>query len=474
MQGTANSTTTASVTDYVTPQAPSVTLAKAISGISYSGTTATVTYVDTLTNTSTTAPAYGLTLTDTGDGNSADTLAYVSAAGGGVVTGAGVVSGSLKATLGSLAANTTESFTYTETVPLADVAASVVDSKTAPATVTSYALNPALFNAGQEALAHTVVTPTLATVAALAPFDAISGTVNQDTSSTEGTDNPLVPIPNQTITVSYSGGTETVTTDPTGGFNVLVPVTGPVTITTGTGATPGLTTAVLDNHPDTATSLTGTDPSTSGFHATTASLRFTPAAGISYPGLSFDFWAAPTPPVNPVTPLPTPLEPPLFSGNAQQNPLLLPYGPPLFPDLGLIGTPFNYFIITDVRSVIEVPQGIFVDSDPDADLTYEATGEGGTPLPDWLSFNPTSLTFYGVAPDDAVGPHEITITATDQVGNQAKATFTIRVGHPAADLLKLLQETGDNTGEGLLPPGFHLGALAPSSDVSRGAPDRSG
>jgi hypothetical protein len=240
-----------------------------------------------------------------------------------------------------------------------------------------------------------------------------------------------------------------------------VPVTGPVTITTGTGGT-NLSTAVLDNHPETAASLAGTNPSTSGFQSTSASLTFTPAAGTSYPGVTFDFWQPTATPT--VTPLPNPEPlPPEFVGNAQQDPLLAWYGEPLINDLGLIGSPFNYFIITDVRSVIEVPQGIFVDSDPDANLTFEATGEGGTPLPDWLSFNANNLTFYGVAPDDAVGPHEITITATDQVGNQAKATFTIRVGHPAADLLKLLQETGDQAGQGLVPQGFHLGALAPAA-----------
>jgi hypothetical protein len=90
MQGTVNSATTSTVSDYVTPQAPTVTLAKSITGITYSGTTATVTYTDTVSNTGT-VTAYGLTLTDTGDGNNAggDTLTYVSDSGTGVGVSAG-------------------------------------------------------------------------------------------------------------------------------------------------------------------------------------------------------------------------------------------------------------------------------------------------------------------------------------------------------------------------------------------------
>src|SRR5262245_45069160 len=63
--------------------------------------------------------------------------------------------------------------------------------------------------------------------------------------------------------------------------------------------------------------------------------------------------------------------------------------------------------------VRQIPPSTF--SDPDSSLTYSATLEGGAPLPDWLSFNPATLTFEGTPPRAHIGmpSFSLQVTASD-------------------------------------------------------------
>ena len=272
---------------------------------------------------------------------------------------------------------------------------------------------------------------------AIQPFGLVSGTVNQDTGTTEGGLAPLTPLPNETVVISFNGTSETVQTDSSGNFSALIPTGVLVTITPTVDNT-----LVLDNHPETTGTPTLPGASTTGFEATNSPiLTFTPASGGSYTGVTFDFWKAPTPFTPPATPAP----PPAFIPEI-----------PLIPQLALIGSVENRFIIEDQQTVIQVPPDIFVDSDPNQQLVYDAKLPDGTPLPSWLHFDANNLTFEGTPPLFSRGRVEITITAKDQYGNTAEASFSILIGQKEEDLSKLLLQSNQEPGT-FVPYGFQFG-----------------
>jgi Ca2+-binding RTX toxin-like protein len=77
------------------------------------------------------------------------------------------------------------------------------------------------------------------------------------------------------------------------------------------------------------------------------------------------------------------------------------------------GTPFSY----------SVPTGAFTDADAGDSLNYSASLSNSAALPSWLSFNPSTRTFSGMAPTDSVGTTSIKVTATDAAGASASDVF---------------------------------------------------
>jgi len=139
---------------------------------------------------------------------------------------------------------------------------------------------------------------------------------------------------------------------------------------------------------------------------------------------------------------------------------------PLIPQLALVGSVENRFVIEDQDLLIQVPPDIFIDSDPNAELTYDAKLPDGTPLPNWLSFDANDLTFTGTPPLNSHGRVEIVITARDQYGNTAEASFSILIGYKQEDLAKLLTQLPPQPGV-FRPYGFHF------YDVDLGNPPNS-
>ncbi len=133
-------------------------------------------------------------------------------------------------------------------------------------------------------------------------------------------------------------------------------------------------------------------------------------------------------------------------------------GRPLIPDISLVGSVANRFIIVEQHAVISVPPNIFQDSLPQAQLTYEAKLPDGSSLPSWITFNANDLTFSGTPPRNAYGRLEILIRARDVAGNTADATFNILIGRNQDDLV------------GLLKPGRHRPLTLPlhAGDPSHG------
>lgn len=70
-----------------------------------------------------------------------------------------------------------------------------------------------------------------------------------------------------------------------------------------------------------------------------------------------------------------------------------------------------------------LPAGSFTDVD-NASLSYAATLDDGTALPDWLDFDADTQSFSGTPPQDFNGMLAIKVTASDSEFN-ASDTFTL-------------------------------------------------
>jgi hypothetical protein len=101
---------------------------------------------------------------------------------------------------------------------------------------------------------------------------------------------------------------------------------------------------------------------------------------------------------------------------------------PIIPQLDLIGSVGNKFVIAEQHATIVVPSNLFEDSYPGAQLEYDARSPAGGALPPWLEFDSRNLTFSGTPPASAHGAVDVVITARDQFGHEAKASFRILVG----------------------------------------------
>jgi Ca2+-binding RTX toxin-like protein len=82
-------------------------------------------------------------------------------------------------------------------------------------------------------------------------------------------------------------------------------------------------------------------------------------------------------------------------------------------------------VAEDTEWIFTVPAGTFTDPEGDT-LSYSATLSGGAPLPEWLAFDPESLTFTGTPPADFNGVVSLTVTASDGL-LAASDTFDLSV-----------------------------------------------
>jgi hypothetical protein len=175
-------------------------------------------------------------------------------------------------------------------------------------------------------------------------------------------------------------------------------------------------------------------------------------------------------PIPPQVPTPAPEPAPAPENNGGSDDLSHPpsganpwvssdyLGNPIIPDLSLIGSVANRFVIVEQHAVVAVPQNIFQDTLDNAQLTYEAKLPDGSPLPNWLSFDQRSLTFSGTPPANSYGRVTILIRATDIAGQTADATFNILIGRRQEDLGATFSHR--KFGPFQLPAGLKLGSAA--------------
>ncbi|MBI2354654.1 MAG: putative Ig domain-containing protein, partial [Deltaproteobacteria bacterium] len=78
-------------------------------------------------------------------------------------------------------------------------------------------------------------------------------------------------------------------------------------------------------------------------------------------------------------------------------------------------------------STFQLPQGIFVTTNPDVQVTLKASQNDGSPLPSWINFNPNTGTFTGTPPVGTAEVMEVKLTARDSNGNETSAVFRLRI-----------------------------------------------
>ena len=74
-----------------------------------------------------------------------------------------------------------------------------------------------------------------------------------------------------------------------------------------------------------------------------------------------------------------------------------------------------------------LPTSTFVEAIAGDTLMYTVTQANGQPLPSWLSFNPSTMSFSGAPTDQTIGTLQLKVTATDKGGLNASTTFAMNV-----------------------------------------------
>lgn len=88
-----------------------------------------------------------------------------------------------------------------------------------------------------------------------------------------------------------------------------------------------------------------------------------------------------------------------------------------------------------------VAEDVFVDIDPGDQITYSATLSDGSDLPEWLAFDPATLTFSGTPDGDDVGPITVRVTATDLAGEHVSTDFTLTINDKPVVINEIAAQT---------------------------------
>ena len=95
-------------------------------------------------------------------------------------------------------------------------------------------------------------------------------------------------------------------------------------------------------------------------------------------------------------------------------------------ELSLVGSVRNQLVTEGQNYSFQIPASIFVHSNPNEQLVFEAKTSSGKALPAWLNFDPKTLKFSGVPPK-GVAPETVTVTAKDSYGKEVSATFKVGI-----------------------------------------------
>ncbi|MCK9389194.1 MAG: putative Ig domain-containing protein, partial [Sulfuritalea sp.] len=90
--------------------------------------------------------------------------------------------------------------------------------------------------------------------------------------------------------------------------------------------------------------------------------------------------------------------------------------------------PMTEIVSTGSQVAFTLAHDVFAHASPAAVVTLSATQINGVALPIWLTFNPQTGAFVGIAPENFQGELVILVTARDKDGREAVATIRLGVG----------------------------------------------
>jgi uncharacterized repeat protein (TIGR02059 family) len=93
----------------------------------------------------------------------------------------------------------------------------------------------------------------------------------------------------------------------------------------------------------------------------------------------------------------------------------------------IVNNPDSHYILVEQYSTFSLTHGVFRHTDPNANMTYEASLSDGRPLPDWIQFDTASGRFFAKPPHGTEGSMDIKVTARDDKGHTAVVNFLLHV-----------------------------------------------
>ncbi|MBK6281739.1 MAG: T9SS type A sorting domain-containing protein [Draconibacterium sp.] len=100
------------------------------------------------------------------------------------------------------------------------------------------------------------------------------------------------------------------------------------------------------------------------------------------------------------------------------------------PEIGQI--PGTQYFYTGKENSIVFPENMITDPDAGDKLTFLLSTENNSAVPEWLVFDPLTLSITGVPPGDERGVYNLKLTATDDSGAKEYLSFKLEVSFPTA------------------------------------------
>lgn len=94
--------------------------------------------------------------------------------------------------------------------------------------------------------------------------------------------------------------------------------------------------------------------------------------------------------------------------------------------------PATQYFYSGKENIITLPENVILDPDVGDKLTFLLSTENNSAIPDWMNFNPETLTITGTPPGDELGVYTLKLTATDEAGSKEFLIFKMEVSFATA------------------------------------------
>jgi len=98
----------------------------------------------------------------------------------------------------------------------------------------------------------------------------------------------------------------------------------------------------------------------------------------------------------------------------------------------IVQIPGKQYFYTGKENSIVFPENMITDPDAGDKLTFQLSTENNSAVPEWLVFDPSTLSISGNPPGDEKGVYNLKITATDDSGAKEYLSFKLEVSFPTA------------------------------------------